>query len=145
MVIACAPKREPVYGIPGGGNGPVQAAWKFSEFPSDCVTPLYYRDRLYVLDGDRQRMTCLDPKTGEKQGQVALGVREIIRASPTGADGKIYCITEGGTAIVLAATEEMNILATIPLGEAPVRSSVVAARGRLFIRTSKNLFCFGGK
>lgn len=146
LVIACGPKRDPVLGIKDGGHGLVtetHLAWKFTEFPSDCVTPLFYNKRLFVLDGDRQVMTCLEPRTGQNIWQGNLGVHEIFRASPTGADGKIYCISENGTAVVLRAGDELKVLATIPMGESPVRSSVVAAQGELFIRTVKNLYCIG--
>ena len=147
MIIACGPKHDPVLGIRDGGKGLVtdtQLAWQFREFPSDCVTPLAYHGRLYVLDGDRQMMTCLDPKTGLKKWQGNLGVREIFRASPTGADGRIYCLSEKGTAVVLDAGEEFHILSTISMGEGPVRSSIAAAHGQLFIRTAQHLYCIGG-
>jgi len=146
MIIACGPKRDPLLAIRDGGKGLVTdtaLAWQSKEFPSDCVTPLAYRHQLYVLDGDRQTMTCLDPKTGAKKWQGNLGAREIFRASPTGADGKLYCVGEEGTAVVLEAGQEFKILATISMGEAPVRSSIAAAQGQLFIRTARNLYCIG--
>ena len=148
MVIACAPKHEPVFGIKDGGKGLVtgtRIAWTFKDFPSDCVTPLYYKGKLFVLDGDKQMMTCLDPKTGEKKWDGSMGVRDIFRASPTGADGKIYCISERGTAVVLSAGDEFKILATMPMGEEPVRASIAAASGHLFIRTAHNVYCIGKK
>jgi outer membrane protein assembly factor BamB len=144
MVIACGPKRDPVLGIEDGGRGLVtetNIAWQFKESPSDCVTPLSYQQKLFVLDGDRQVMTCLDPQTGAKEWQGNLGVKEIFRASPTGADGKIYCLSENGTAVVLDAGHEFKILSTIRMGEAPVRSSIAVAHGALFIRTAQNLYC----
>jgi len=144
MIFACGPKRDPVLAIKDGGQGLVtdsHLAWRFKEFPSDCTTPLVYSNRLFILDGDRQTMTCLQPKTGEKLWQGKLGVREIFRASPTGADGKIYCIGEEGTAVVLEAGDEFKVVATIPMGEAPVRSTIATAHGELFIRTAKNLYC----
>ena len=146
LVIACGPKRDPVIAIKDSGRGLVtdsHVAWKTTEFTSDCTTPLFYNRRLFVLDGDRQVMTCVEPRTGQKIWQGNLGVREIFRASPTGADGRIYCISEAGTAVVMSAGEAFNILATIPMGESPVRASIVAAQGRLFIRTAKNLYCIG--
>jgi hypothetical protein len=73
----------------------------------------------------------------------AVFVHEIFRASPTGADGKIYCLSEAGPAVVLEAGDELKTLATIPVGEAPVRASVAMARGQLFIRTAQNLYCIG--
>jgi len=144
MIIACGPKRDPVLAIKPGGKGLVtdtHVAWKFQEFPSDCVTPLFYQQRLFVLDGDRQMMTCLEPKTGATRWQGNLGVRDIFRASPTGADGKVYCVSEKGTVVVLEAGSEFKILSTIRMDEAPVRSSIAVAHGALFIRTASSLYC----
>jgi outer membrane protein assembly factor BamB len=146
MIIACGPKRDPVLGIRDGGHGLVtdtHVAWRFKEYPADCVTPLSYRDKLFVLDGDRQMMTCLDPKTGEKKWQGNLGVHDIFRASPTGADGRIYCLSEAGTVVVLSAGDEFKIISTVSMGESPVRSSIAVAHGELFIRTARNLYCVG--
>ena len=86
-------------------------------------------------------MTCLEPQTGAKVWQGNLGVRDIFRASPTGADGKIYCLSENGTAVVLDAGDEFKVLSTISMGEAPAHSSIAVAHGELFIRTAKNLYC----
>ena len=90
-------------------------------------------------------MTCLDPKTGEKKWQGNLGVRDIFRGSPTGANGKIYCYSERGTVVVLDAGKEFKILSTIPMGEEPCRSSIAVSQGQLFIRTAQNLYCIGKK
>jgi outer membrane protein assembly factor BamB len=146
MVFACGPKRDPLLAIKDGGQGLVtqsHIAWRFREYPTDCVTPLLYQNKLFVLDGDRQMMTCLDPVTGEKKWQGNLGVHEIFRASPTGADGKIYCISENGTAVVMEAGREFKILSTVQMGESPVRASIAVAQSELFIRTARNLYCIG--
>lgn len=148
MIIACGPKRDPVLGIKDGGQGLVtdsHLAWRFKEYTADCVTPLFYQNKLFVLDGDRQVLTCLDPQTGRKLWQGNLGVREIFRASPTGADGRLYCLGEAGTAVVVSAGDEFKILSTIAMGESPVRSSIAVAQRELFIRTAKNLYCIGAK
>jgi outer membrane protein assembly factor BamB len=148
MVIACAPKGEPVFGIKDGGKGLVtdtRIVWAYKDFPSDCVTPLYYKGKLFVLDGDKQMITCLDPKTGAKKWDGSMGTRQIFRGSPTGADGKIYCISEDGTVVVLSAGDEFKILSTIPMGEGKIYASIVAADGHLFIRTAQNLYCVGKK
>jgi outer membrane protein assembly factor BamB len=144
QIIACGPRRDPVLAIKDGGKGLVtdtHITWKLKEVPSDCVTPLYYQKRLFVLDGDRQNIACLDPQTGEKQWQGNLGLREIFRASPTGADGRIYCISESGTVVVLDAGKEFKVLSTIRMGESPVRSSMAVASGALFLRTGQHLYC----
>jgi outer membrane protein assembly factor BamB len=148
LVFACGPKRDPLLAIKDGSKGTItetQIAWKFKEYPTDCVTPLFYEGKLFVLDGDRQVMTCLEPQTGEKRWQGNLGVKDIFRASPTGADGKIYCLSESGTVVVLSAGSEFKILSTIQMGESPIRASIAVSQGRLFIRTARNLYCIGGR
>jgi outer membrane protein assembly factor BamB len=147
LIIACGPRGDPVLAIKDGGTGVVtdtHLAWKLKDYPSDCVTPLYYRGRLFVLDGDHQMLTCVDPQTGAKKWQGNLGVQHIFRASPTGADGNVYCLSENGTVVVLEVGDEFKILATISMGESPVRSSIAVAHGELFIRTAKNLYCVRG-
>ncbi len=148
LVIACAPQHHPVFAIKNGGHGLVtetNTAWVLRDLTSDCATPLYYEGKLFILDGDRQILTCLNPKTGDKIWQGNLGVREIFRGSPTGADGKIYCIGENGTAVVASAGDEFKVLSTISMSEEPVRSSIAVSHGELFIRTAKNLYCIGAR
>lgn len=144
LVVVSGPKRDPVLAIKTGGKGNVTAthtAWKYKEYPTDCVTPLHYRGKLFVFDGDRQTMTALEPPTGKQLWQGRIEGREIFRASPLGADGKIYCISENGTAVVLEAGDEFKVLSTIRMEEPPTRASIAAAHGQLFIRTGKNLYC----
>ena len=145
MIFAAGPKRVPLHAIRAGGKGDVTSthvAWSFDEFPPDVCTPTVYRDKLFVLDGDKRMLTCLDPKTGQKKWQGDLGVRENFKASPTAADGRIYCVSERGTVVVVDAGDEFKIVGTIKLeSTAPTRSSIVAAGGALFIRTGENLIC----
>ncbi len=142
------PKRHPFLAIKAGATGLVtpdaQTAWKLDDLMPDVCTPLTYRGKLFVLDGDKQLLACLDPKTGEKKWQGSIGKKETFSASPTGADGKIYCIGERGTIVVLSAGDEFKILASFTTDEIPVLSSIVAANGRLFVRTAQNLYCIGG-
>src|SRR5262249_43639345 len=81
LVIACGPKRDPVLAIRDGGHGLVtesHMAWKSKEFSADCVTPLFYQNKLFVLDGDKQIMTCLEPTSGKKKWEGNVGVRDIF-------------------------------------------------------------------
>lgn len=144
MVFACSPKRGSLLGIRAGGRGDVSAshvAWKVAENSPDVCTPLVYRDRVYFLDGDRKVLACRNPKTGEKIWDGRLELDGVTRASPVGADGKIYCISENGSVVIAAAGDEFKPLANIAMGEGPCRSSIAIANGRLFIRTAKNLYC----
>lgn len=148
MIYACSSKREVLLAIKAGGKGLVSdthVVWTFTEYSPDVCTPLYYQGRLFVLDGDKQMMTCMEPQTGKKIWQNKLGVREIFSASPMGADGKIYCLSEEGTVVVVSAGSEFKIISTVNLGEGPSMSTIAASQGQLFIRTAKNLYCFGNK
>jgi outer membrane protein assembly factor BamB len=133
---------------PGSEDNPAEAriVWEFDGPAPDCTTPLYYQDRLYVLDGIRNGkvVTCLDPKTARQFWQGALGGRGPWRASLTGADGKLYCINETGEIVVLAAGgDEFKILFETKTDETPIQSSISVADGHLFIRTAQNLYCIG--
>jgi outer membrane protein assembly factor BamB len=170
FVYACVPRaKSPLVAIKADDAGQPsssQIAWQFTENSSDVPTPLYYNGKLYVLDGNKQVMTCLDPATGEKKWQGNLEVREVFSASPTGADGKIYCISDAGTVVVLSASDEFKIVSSfkmegqgetaalapngVPIpssapGSAPIVSPIIAAEGRLFVRTGQSLFCIGTK
>jgi outer membrane protein assembly factor BamB len=122
-----------------------QVAWTLRDAAPDVCTPLLYRNRLYVFDGDKQVVTCLDPRTGGRLWQGNLGVRETFRASPTGGDGKIYCISENGTVVVLEAGDQFKILASFSVGEFPCRSSIAIAGNQLFVRTGEHLYCVGAQ
>ena len=65
------------------------------------------------------------------------------RSSPTGADGKIYVMSERGEVVVLAAGDAFRVLARIEMGSQRARSSIAVAGGRLYIRTDDALFCIG--
>jgi outer membrane protein assembly factor BamB len=148
FIYSSSPKRDPFLAIKEGGHGDItktHVAWQFKDFPPDVCTPLYYQGKLFLLDGDKKMMICLDPVTGAKKWQGDLEVREVFKSSPTGADGKIYCVSERGTAVVLDAGDQFKILSVIKMDEGPIRSTIVAANGRLLIRTAQNLYCIGKK
>jgi outer membrane protein assembly factor BamB len=150
VAIACGPKKEPMVAFRTDQEGDITekgVAWTFDEKKTpDVCTPAVYDGKLYALDGDAQTLTCLDPKTGKKLWQGNLGHRETIRASPTAADGKIYTISENGTAVVCDASgPEFKILSTFKFENAePTRSSPVIAGGQLFFRLADRLVCVGG-
>ncbi len=148
MVFACCPKKGPVLGIRAGGRGDVTAthtAWSTETVTADVCTPLPYKGRLYIVDGDKKEIGCLDPATGVEKWHAKLPVTSILRASPTGADNRIYCLSENGEVVVLAAGDEFKVLCTVALGDAPCRASIAVAGGRLFIRTASKLLCIGEK
>ncbi|HTH47626.1 MAG TPA: PQQ-binding-like beta-propeller repeat protein [Candidatus Limnocylindria bacterium] len=148
LIYASGPKGQPVVAFKDGGKGNVtdtNVAWKFSENPTDWSTPLVYDGKLFVLDGNKRVLSRLDPKTGEKKWSGKLAGSGPIWGSPTGADGKIYVVSEDGVASVADAGDEFKLLGTCAFeGEGPCKSSVAVAHGQILIRTAKNLYAFGG-
>ncbi len=148
LVIGSLPRHTGMFAVrPGRGAMPLEsAAWTFDGSTPDACSPLYYGGRLYVLNGVKKDLACLDPKTGKAIWQTPLKTRSVLRASPTGADGKVYLISESGETIVLAAGDEYRELARFEMGEKPVRSTIVPADGgRLLIRTAKHIYCARAK
>ncbi|MBN1421223.1 MAG: PQQ-like beta-propeller repeat protein [Planctomycetes bacterium] len=144
LVFLSSAKHNPHFFAVRPGKGTLGAdhvAWKIEEPTPDASTPLLYRGRLYILQDDRKIVSCREPKTGREIWNEALGGRSVIRASLTGADGKIYAMDQGGTVYVLAAGDSFRLLHRIDMGKDPSRSTIVAAAGRLFIRTAEKLHC----
>ena len=149
LVFASPPKGGPMFAVkPNGGdsNVPAELAWTNPAVTTDVCAPLFYQGQLFVLDGDHKKpLYCLDPKSGEKKWTAPLGGNSVFRASPTGADGKIYCMSEAGDLVIVSAADG-KILDRHSLGsESPARSSIVACDGQIFIRTADHLYAFGKK
>ena len=149
LIFGTRHKHGKVYALkPGSAENPSGAriVWEFDGPTPDCSTPLFYQNRLYVLNGIRSGkvVTCLNPKTGNQIWQGGIGGRGPWRASLTGADDKLYCINETGEIVVLdACGDEFKIIFETKTDETPIQSSISVANGRLFIRTAKNLYCIG--
>ena len=153
VVLACAPKGSPVYGIKPTGAGVLgdsAIAWTSqetsTEISADVPTPAFYDGDFFVLNDLRTRLSRVDPQTGKAKWTVRTPGKAKYEASPLAADGKIYLIDHSGeVAVVEAATG--SIIKVIPMdkpsGGEVVRSSISAAHGRLFIRTTRRLYCVG--
>jgi hypothetical protein len=61
-------------------------------------------------------------------------------ASPVAYDGKLLLVSMDGDAIVVKSGPSFEILKTNPMGE-PIAASPAIAKGRLYIRGEKSLFC----
>ena len=153
LIFVCGAKRNPFLAFHQCGSGDITSnglAWSYREFSTDCVTPLLYQDKLFMLDGDRQMMVCFDPASGAVKWRQPLGVHEIFRASPTGADGKIYCFGEYATVVVLSAADG-KVLSTVSMSEGDqtdeglTHATIAAAQGALFVRAPGHLYCIGKK
>lgn len=148
LIIACEPRGNSIYAVKGGGSGQLSDdsyAWVQWDNAPDVCTPLVMDGKLFMLDGRKKVMSRLNPKTGEMLWTGKLDVKEGFQASPTGADGKIYCMSMGGEVVVLSAGDKFEVLSQIDMGEGVCRATISAAQGQIFVRTAENLYCIGNK
>ncbi|MFW5693437.1 MAG: PQQ-binding-like beta-propeller repeat protein [Thermoguttaceae bacterium] len=152
VVLACAPKRSPVYAVTAGGSGLLDddaLAWQTdapSKVTSDVPTPAFYDGDFFILNDLQKNLSRLDAQTGEVKWQITTPGQGKYEASPLAADGKLYLVDfTGEVAVVDAASGEL--LNTVAMDEPAdgevVRTSVIAAHGPLFIRTTRRLYCVG--
>jgi outer membrane protein assembly factor BamB len=152
MALACAPKGSAVYALKLDSKGTrtdKDLAWTSQEreVSSDVGTPLFYKGRFYVLNGDKKTIARVDPATGKADWIGELGTRIKIESSPTGADDKIYFQNFRGEVFVVAAAEQFKLLHVAAMGDEDdndLRAGVAASQGKLFIRTGSKLYCIGG-
>lgn len=144
IVFVPGPKHSVGFAVRPVGQGKLgkkQVAWTFDRHVPDASTSLYYKGNLYVLDDDAKVLTCFEPGTGKQKWQGKLRTRAVIRASLTGADDKLYIISEQHEALVLAADEFKVLHRTVMGSRGMSRSSIVAAQGKLFVRAADKLYC----
>ncbi|MEW6303844.1 MAG: PQQ-binding-like beta-propeller repeat protein [Verrucomicrobiota bacterium] len=153
VILACAPKRDPIYAIKAGGSGTLTdsaIAWTSKstrEVTSDVPTPAFSDGDFFVLSDVAKSLSRVDPKTGSTKWMVATPNRPKYEASPTVADGKVFLMNFAGD-VVIADAAKGTILNTIAMGEPgddTTRSSISVAHGQLFIRTNAKLYCVGKK
>lgn len=146
LLYASCPKNGPIHAVAVNGSE-TKLAWEMPRGKTtDVPTPLFYRDRLFVLNGKKKTLTCLDPNTGKEiwTSSERLPIQRYSRCSLTAGDGKIYCIGVDGETLVFDAGDEYKLLHQVNMGGAPVRASIAIAHGSLFIRTADKLYCIGG-
>ncbi len=136
-----------LHGIQLGGQGDVTATarlWKRTDVGTFVPTPVAYQGKVYLV-GDRGRVSCLDPKTGETVWTETLPKhRAKFYSSPLIAGGLLYAAREDGQVFVAKIADGWNMVAEIPMGE-DIIASPVPVGNRLFLRGSRHLFCIASQ
>jgi len=142
-----------VQGGNGGGNSdivalragspgkPPRVIWEkkrgaFSYVP--CM--LVVADRLFTVHDKTGTAACYEAATGKMVWDQRLNGE--FRSSPVLIEGKIYLANDRGDIYVFPAAGSYRELARNALGEG-ITASPAVADGRLYIRGSEHLFCFG--
>ena len=142
VVVAAAPRGGDLFGGPVGGG---RWTWTHRRNSPDVPTPLSYKGRFFVLVGKSRTLLCIEPKSGRILGRCTLSGRTVFQASPTGADGKIYCLNMLGELFVVSAEDSPKLLHHADFGARNVRATVSVSNGQLFVRVDDTLYCFGKK
>ena len=151
VILACAPKGDPIYAVKTGGQGTLNdsaLAWvseRRSPISTDVPSPLFYDGDFFILSDVRKALSRVEPATGKVKWTLETPGQSKYESSPTGAGGRIYTMNFRGDVIVVDAAKG-ELLETIPMGESGddlIRSTISVAENQLFIRTNNKLFCIG--
>lgn len=152
VVLACAPKRSPIYAVKTDKTGTLgkdALAWVSEDqrdLTSDVPTPAFADGNFFILSDVRKTLSRVDPKTGKVKWTMNTPGRAKYEASPLVADGKVYLINFYGQVTIVSA-KDGKVINTIEMQSkedgSNVRSSVIAAHGQLFVRTNTKLYCIG--
>jgi outer membrane protein assembly factor BamB len=110
--------------------------WSYPLRNHTCSTPAV-RDGLAFIADCGKTLHCVDAATG--RAYWTHETKGDIWASPLVADGKVFIGTRRGEFLILSATREKKLLATIDMG-APISSSPIAANGVLYVATMNRLY-----
>ncbi len=115
-------------------------AYKLDKTAPYVPTPLAKGERLFMM-ADNGIASCINAKTGESIWQKRVG--GTYYGSMICINDKLYCPSADGEIVVLAASDEYELIAKNPLGET-MHSSPAVAGGRLYLRTLNHLISIGG-
>ena len=88
-------------------------------------------------------LTALNAKTGEALKVARLQCAlDSYYASPVAAAGVVYFTSETGKVVAVRAGADWSVLACNDLDE-PCYATPALSEGRIFVRTSQSLACFG--
>jgi len=104
-------------------------------------TPLVTDDLLFLW-ADDGRVTCVHVATGKQIWRERVG--GSFYGSPVCVNDRLYCISKKGDVVVLAASDEFQLLARVPLGELSYATPALS-NGVMYIRTYSHLISVGGK
>jgi len=155
VILACAPKKSPIFAVPAGRTGRIESSellWvsdsrtdEGRHISSDVPTPAFYDGDFFILNDLRRSLSRVEPRSGKIKWTIEAPGRSKYEASPLAADGKLYLINFDGEVAVINA-DDGDVLNVVPMEADPkgfIRASVTASHGQLFVRTDSKLFCIG--
>jgi outer membrane protein assembly factor BamB len=146
VIFAGGYRGRPLFAIREGAKGDVSVAadarkgpflaWRTEPGGPYTVTPVAYRDLLYVVR-DEGILAVYEVPTGALVYRERTGTTHS--ASPVASDGKVYVAGEEGQVLVLRAGRTFDVLARNEMGET-VFATPAISKGTLFVRTRAHLY-----
>lgn len=127
-----------------GGRGDVTKAhvrWEQTRQLPYVPSPLYYRAHLYLVRNGGF-LNVLDAETGKSLKHDRIRGASDYYASPVGGDGKVYLVSERGELTVVSAGATWEVVHAARFNE-DVHATPALVDGRIYLRTSGSLYCFG--
>jgi PQQ-like domain len=113
--------------------------WQELQVMAGKSSPVILDGRVYFVD-DRAKLYIYDAETGEFIAKKALGTS--MRSTPLVADGKLYLCTNEGRWYILKPTEDgVEVVHQLRLPEDASDGSPAVSHGRIFLPTSRALYC----
>ncbi len=150
MVYVMSGHRDPKLmaiklGKEGDLTGSDAIAWSHTRGVAYTASPVLYENKLYIVT-DNGMMSAFNATTGEPYyAQTRLPKAANLKASPVGANGKLYLATEDGDVIVLKMGEKFEVLATNTLQDQVFIATPVIAGGEIYLRGQNTLFAISEK
>jgi outer membrane protein assembly factor BamB len=125
---------------PQNAGGKPERVYQIKKAASYVPTGIVMNGLGWLLS-DAGIATCFDTATGDVHYQERVGGNYF--GSPVWIDGRLFAVSKTGELVVVEATDKFNVLHRYQLNEV-CESTPAVALGRLFVRTEKHLWSFGG-
>jgi outer membrane protein assembly factor BamB len=148
LIVVPSCKNGPTVGFnPVGAKGAINPdnpaeLWRLPNLTPDVPSPLRDGNEVYLV-GAGGTLTALDAKTGKRHYDQPLA-RQIHRASPVSADGKIIVVGLDGAMNVVKAGPKFERIAASSLPDKFYASPAVSG-GRIYFRGWNYLWAIGTK
>ncbi len=116
-------------------------AWTNNRGNPYSSSPVLHENKLYFVT-DSGMLSCLNALTGEAYYlQQRLPKAYNFKASPVGANGRLYLATEDDDVVVVKMGEKYEVLATNTLADQMFIATPAIAGGSLYLRSQDALYC----
>jgi outer membrane protein assembly factor BamB len=127
-------------GREGDLTGTDAIVWQNQRGNSYTPSPVLHDGKLYMLT-DSGMLSCLDAKTGQPYyQQQRLPKPYNFKASPVGANGKLYLASENEDVIVVRMGEKFEVLATNTLKDQTFIGTPAIADNQIYLRGQNTLY-----